>query len=512
MAIGAVVGLAIAAAALLSRPRRSVSQAIPPGVFARGTAGSVDRPVDPTPQLVLGAVLGGAVLVAVALQLPSVLALFVSFLVIGVAAVLPAAGLAALIVLLPHQEPAVLGALGVKLPLLAALGYGLFVRSLAARQVPRLGLGIVAAVGLVGIAAVSAIPTINGLDGERAIVSASRFLPLLAGVAMILVSAWYFLRRDPTPFIVLMLLSVTFACLLALLQLVAGDQPIPLIAGLDAAARPRASRASPAPSRTPTTSGCSRASASCSRSGSRSRHPSTAGSRCCACPSSGSRCSRTLSRGSVAATGIGILAWLWFRNRRLARASRVPPSSFLGLVVAPLLVDARLGEATAAATAAARRACRRATSSASSPWPRARRCSCSTRCSASVRPVRVREPALRRKLFATRPTTSTSRSSRSRASWVPAVYIAAVAALVLAMLRSGSRWRQTSIAMLAVYAVLGLFLEPLTTFQASGACASHARGRPRRSRGRAGRHQPAAGGKSAAGARAAAAPSRTATS
>ena len=136
VAIGAVVGLAVAAAALLSRPRRSVSQAIPPGVFARGTAASVDRPVDPTPQLVLGAVLGGAILVAVAFQLPSVLALFVSFLVIGVAAVLPAAGLAALIVLLPHQEPAVLGALGVKLPLLAALGYGLFVRSLAARQLP----------------------------------------------------------------------------------------------------------------------------------------------------------------------------------------------------------------------------------------------------------------------------------------------------------------------------------------------------------------------------------------
>ena len=48
------------------------------------------------------------------------------------------------------------------------------------------------------------------------------------------------------------------------------------------------------------------------------------------------------------------------------------------------------------------------------------------------------------------------------------LYVAAAAALLIAMRRSGSPWRQTSIAMLAVYAVSGLFLEPLTTFQTSG--------------------------------------------
>ena len=511
VAIGAVVGLAIAAAALLSRPRRSVSQAIPPGVFARGTAASVDRPVDPTPQLVLGAVLGGAILVAVAFQLPSVLALFVSFLVIGVAAVLPAAGLAALIVLLPHQEPAVLGALGVKLPLLAALGYGLFVRSLAARQLPRLGLGIVAAVGLVGIAAVSAIPTINGLDAERAIVSASRFLPLLAGVAMILVSAWYFLRRDPTPFIVLMLLSVTFACLLAVLQLVAGDQPIPLITGLYAGGQAQGLARVTGTFENPNYFGLFAGLGVVLALGIAVEAPQHRRIALLCLPVIGLAVLGTLSRGSVAATGIGVLAWLWFRNRQLAVLSGAA-FLVLGLVVAPLLVDARLGEATAAATAAAQQGL------SESDQQRFESVAAGSSLflldplfGVGFGQYEFVSPRFVGNSFATSAHNQYLKILAEQGIVGAGVYIAAVAALLLAMLRSGSRWRQTSIAMLAVYAVSGLFLEPLTTFQASGALclmlgvvlAGPAAERVAISRRLA---------EFAAGARAAAAPSRTATS
>ena len=229
----------------------------------------------------------------------------------------------------------------------------------------------------------------TGSTGERAVVSASRFLPVLAGVAMLLVVAALVLPA-PRPRAVhgaRRSLSVTFACLLALLQLVAGDQPIPLIARpLRRGRRPRASRASPGPFFNPNYFGLF------AGLGRRARRSGIAGrgaaapprSRCCACRSSGSRCSATLSRGAVAATGVGVLAWLWFRNRQLAALSGAAASS-LGprRGPAPRRRAARLADGGRRGREPSR-ACRRATRSASSPSPPGRRCSCSTRCSASA--------------------------------------------------------------------------------------------------------------------------------
>ena len=289
-AIGGVVGLVLAASVLLVRTSRRpeddaaelTAQPSEPG------AGAAQRP----PGFLIGAGLAVALLGVMAFGLPGQVALGFAALIVGAAAVMPAAGFAALIMLMPHNEPEILGAIGIKLPVLLALGYGLVIRALAERRIPRIGLGFIAMVGLLGIAFVSAVPAINGLVGDRAVASAARFLQFADGLILLVIAALYFVRRDPRPFLVLALVSVTLASMMAVLQILAGDGQIPLITGLytgEPGAGPRA-RHRPVPEpellravRGPRRGPCA---------GHRRRAATIpAVSRCCACRSWASRCS-----------------------------------------------------------------------------------------------------------------------------------------------------------------------------------------------------------------------------
>ena len=465
VAIGAVVGLALAAVAvgLWSDTRRRAASA--PDA-ARPVA--ADRPADSTSDLALGAILGLAVLAVMALQLPSYLALAVSGLAVLTAAVLPPAGLAALIVLLPHQEPEILGAIGVKLPILAALGYGVGIRALAARDVPRPGIGVVAAIGLLGIAFVSAIPAINGLAGERAVAAASRLLPFAAGILLLVIAGWYFRRRDPAPFMVLTLLSVTLASALALLQLVAGDEPIPLIRGLYVEGAAQGLARVTGPFLNPNYFGLFGGLGVVLALGIAVELPQHRRLALLCLPILGLAVLGTLSRGAIAATGVGVLTWLWFRNRQLALLAGAA-AVVAGLVVTPLLVGARLDSPTAAAAAEAQAGI------SSSDQERLESVAAGTQLflldplfGVGFGQYEFVSPRFVGNSFATAAHNQYLKILAEQGIVGMTLYLAGAAALLVAMRRSGSRWRQTAIAMLAVYAVSGLFLEPLTTFQTSG--------------------------------------------
>ncbi len=469
-AIGGVIGLAVAVGVLLAafdvRRRRDAAEATP---GSPAGAQAADGPVDiGTGEIVLGAVLAIGVLAVMAFDLPSAAALAITALLVATSCVLPGAGLAAIVVLIPHQEPEVLGALGVKLPILLAIGYGLTVRILASRDIPRLGVGAVSVVALLGIAFVSAVPLLNGFTGDRAVASAARFIQFADCVILLVLAALYFRRRDPRKFMVLALLSVTFACLLAVLQLVVGDSAIPLIGGLYAGGQAQGLPRVTGTFQNPNYFGLFAGLGVMLAIGVAVEEPRHRRLALLCLPIIGLAVLGTLSRGSVFATGIGILAWLWFRNRQVAAISAVA-FLVLGLVVTPLLVDARLGETPQEAAAVAQQGL------SESDQQRFE----SVAAGASLfllDPVfgvgfgqyEYVSPRFVGNSFATSAHNQYLKILAEQGIVGALAYAAAAAALGLAMLRSASRWRRTSIAMLAIYVVSGLFLEPITTFQTSG--------------------------------------------
>ncbi|HEY4190495.1 MAG TPA: O-antigen ligase family protein [Candidatus Limnocylindrales bacterium] len=469
VAIGGVVGLAVAAGVLLAgvdRRRRRDGVAMGRPDRATGT-GNQDEIVNPR-EIVLGACLAIGVLAVMAFDLPNAAALALTALAVGASVVMPGAGLAVIIVLLPHQEPEVLGALGIKLPILLATGYGIGVRLLASRDVPKLGVGVVTVIALLGIAFVSAIPLLNGFAGDRAVASAARFIQFADCVMLVLLGALYFRRREPRLFIVLTLLSVTFACLLAVFQLIAGDAPIPVIGGLYAGGQAQGLARVTGTFQNPNYFGLFAGLGVVLALGVAVEEPRHRRLALLCLPIIGLAVLGTLSRGSVAATGIGIVAWLWFRDRQLATISAV---GFLivGLVVAPLLVDARLGQTTQEAAAAAQQGL------SESDQQRFESVAAGTQLflldplfGVGFGQYEYVSPRFVGNSFATSAHNQYLKIFAEQGLLGAAVYAAAAVALLLAMLRSASRWRQTSIAMLAVFAVSGLFLEPLTTFQTSG--------------------------------------------
>jgi O-antigen ligase/capsular polysaccharide biosynthesis protein len=476
VAIGGIVGLAVAAGVVVAWTadgrRRDV--AVPASGVAAGveghTTGSAAEPAPATDarDILLGALLGIGVLVAMALQLPGPLALGASALAVGAAALLPGAGFAALIVLLPHQEPEILGAIGVKLPILLALGYGLAVRMLARREVPRVGLGVLTIAGLLGIAFVSAVPAINGLEGDRAVASAARFLQFADGLILLVLAAVYFRRRDAVPFVVLTLLSVTFACLMAVFQLVAGNEPIPLLTGLYVGGLGQGLERVVGPFFNPNYFGLFAGLGVVLAIGVAVEAPRHRRLALLCLPILALAVMGTLSRGGVAATGVGILAWLWFRNRQLALVIGAA-AVVAGLVVTPLLVQARLDASNAAAVAAAQAGI------SDSDQERFESVAAGTSLflldpvfGVGFGQYEYVSPRFVGNSFATSAHNQYLKILAEQGMVGTALYVVGAAALLVAMRGSGSRWRRTAIAMLAVYAVSGLFLEPLTTFQTSG--------------------------------------------
>ena len=416
----------------------------------------------------LGAILGAGVLAMMALQLPGQLALAASALAVAAAAILPGAGFAALIVLLPHQEPEILGAIGVKLPILLALGYGLAVRMLARRQAPSLGLGLLTMAALLGITFVSAVPAINGLEGDRAVASAAHFIQFADGLILLVVAAIYFRRREPGPFIVLALLSITFACLLAVFQLVAGDQPIPLLSGLYIGGAAQGLARVVGPFFNPNYFGLFAGMGIPLALGIAVVDPRHRRLALLTLPILGLAVLGTLSRGGLAAAGVGVLAWLWFRNRQLAVVLGIA-ALVAGLVVTPLLVDARLDSPSSGVAA------EHVEGLSDSDQERFELVAAGTSLflldpvfGVGFGQYEYVSPRFVGNSFATSAHNQYLKILAEQGIVGMLLYVAGAAALLIAMRRSGSPWRQTAIAMLAVYAVSGLFLEPLTTFQTSG--------------------------------------------
>ncbi len=212
--IGTVGGgaLALAAALAFSRRRRDA-----PAPQASPGFREIDRWA-----LIVGAVLGVAILGGIALRLPAAPVQALALIAVGVAVVSPGAGLATLAVTIPMPEPPGFAWLAYPALLTGAIAYGLILAAAASRSRPRLTALGVLAFGYLAVSAVSAIPVLTGLDADRTVQAAARLFQVGGGIVLVAVSWSYFSRRDPRPHLVLVVCAAAFAGLLGIVQYTAG--------------------------------------------------------------------------------------------------------------------------------------------------------------------------------------------------------------------------------------------------------------------------------------------------
>src|SRR6188508_350348 len=147
LAIGAIGGavLAVAAVLMVRQRRRQAPE--------EEKRRSVDRWA-----IAIGAVLGLAIVVGIALRLPDNVVQTVAALALVVAALSPGAGLATLAVTIPMREPPGFVPVGYPALLIAATAYGLLLTLAASRARPRVTVLGVLAIGYLAISAVSIVP------------------------------------------------------------------------------------------------------------------------------------------------------------------------------------------------------------------------------------------------------------------------------------------------------------------------------------------------------------------
>ena len=186
LAIGAIGGAVLAVAAVLMvRQRRRQA---PEEVKRR----SVDRWA-----IAIGAVLGLAIVVGIALRLPDNVVQAVAALALVVAALSPGAGLATLAVTIPMREPPGFVPVGYPALLIAATAYGLLLTLAASRARPRVTVLGVLAIGYLAISAVSIVPAVTGLGGSRMVDGVVRLVDI--GIGLLLVAVAWSYSRAGTP-------------------------------------------------------------------------------------------------------------------------------------------------------------------------------------------------------------------------------------------------------------------------------------------------------------------------
>ena len=214
LAIGMIGGAAIGLAAALGfrqRPRRAARPADSPS----------SRTLDRWP-LIVGSLLGVAILAGIALRLPGNVVQALALVTVVVAVVSPGAGLATLALTIPLPEPPGFAWLAYPALLAGATAYGSVLASAAWQSRPRLTALGVLVIGYLAVAAVSAVPGLTGLDAERTVNAAARLFQVGGGLVLVAVSWSYFSRRDPRPHLVLVVCAASLAGLLGIAQYAAG--------------------------------------------------------------------------------------------------------------------------------------------------------------------------------------------------------------------------------------------------------------------------------------------------
>ena len=173
--------------------------------------------------LALGAGLAVVILLSLGIEAREPAAQVLALLAAGLGAVSPSAGLALLAIVFPFPDSEAFGPITLNLLVIGGITYGTILDAALRRSVPRVGLGTLAVAAYIGLALISSLPPLNGLEGERAVASIARFMQLGAGMVLVLVAAYHFARHDPRPYIVLTAISTAFAAALALSQLAAID-------------------------------------------------------------------------------------------------------------------------------------------------------------------------------------------------------------------------------------------------------------------------------------------------
>jgi O-antigen ligase/capsular polysaccharide biosynthesis protein len=456
-ALGSVVGAAIVAAAVVaSRRRRRL--AMPQRPALAGAPSGIG----------LGIVVGFLVLAAMGLGLPPTAILATGALAVAVAAASPGAGLAILVLVLPQQEPAVLGALGLKLPLIIALTFGTLVRLVAARSMPRVSVGVVAVVAYTALAALSAVPLLTGLDGDRGIASAYRFLQLADCVVLVVVATIYFARYDPRPHLVLAVASAALVAGLALLQLVPGGSDLPFASGLIVPRAGATIARVTGPFENPNYLSLFLGLALVLGLGLAAAERRLRPYLLPLIPVIAVGAAFTLSRGSLAATMCGILALVWLRSRVLASTAAVA-LVVAGLVVYPAIIGTRLERSATGGIAFGE------VGLAASDAQRLDAVAAGLRIF-GIDPVFG--AGFGQYEFASTQFVGSSEATAAHNQYLKILAeqgvvgalagAAAVLVIARALLRSRSPLRNTVLAMATAYVVGGAFLEPLTTVQASG--------------------------------------------
>jgi O-antigen ligase/capsular polysaccharide biosynthesis protein len=182
---------------------------------------SITRPVD-VRALAVGVGLGAIVLGGIALGLPESAVQAAALVAVIVAVVSPGAGLATIAVTVAMPEPPGFAWLSYPALLTGATAYGLILAAAAGRSRPPLTALSVMAFGYLAVSAVSVVPALTGLDGERTVNAAARLFQVGGGVLLVAVSWSYFARRDPRPHLVLMVCAAALAGLLGISQYAAG--------------------------------------------------------------------------------------------------------------------------------------------------------------------------------------------------------------------------------------------------------------------------------------------------
>lgn len=458
-ALGGIAGAQLAIAIWLyrRRPRDGPSRAREPRLD-----------FDEMPGIRLGLSLGAALFASIAIDVPGSVTLGLAVMSVAASAAFPGAGFTIVAILLPQQEPAVLGALGLKLPIIAAIAYGLLARLIAARRLPSIDTGRAMLFGCLGLAFVSAIPLLNGFEGDRAVASAARFLQFGDGLALILLAAHYFSTHDARPYLATLVVSASIAASLAILQVASVAGVWPFVHGLYAAPDALNAARVTGPFQNPNYFGLFLGMAIVLATGLAWVEPRYRRLMAPLLVVLLVALASTLSRGSLTAAALGLLTLVWFRNRRLAAAMGVL-LAFGILVAYPFLVDTRLDRSATGGLAAGQAGL------SESDQQRFESVL------AGLSMVGI-DPAfgvgfgqyeyVSARFVGSSPATSAHNQYlkilAEQGLVGAAVLGAAAIALGIRVRRSVSSMRRSVIAMLVVYLVGGFVLEPLTTLQTSG--------------------------------------------
>ena len=420
--------------------------------------------------LAIGVGLAVVIIGSTAIGTPEPAPQALTLLAAGLSAVSPSAGLALLALLFPLPDSGAFGPITLNLLVIGGITYGTIIDAAVRRDAPRIGLGTLAVLFYVGLAALASLPPLNGLDGERAVAPFARFLQLGAGLVLVLVAAYHFARHDPRPYVVLTAVSAAFAATLAIAQLVAGDATSLPAQGLFQAAEVVNVVRPSGPFVNANYFGLYMALGLVATLGGmlmlrRLRLLLII----CAVPIAFALTFGSLSRGALLAVlpGVLILVWTWSRPRIALLATTVLVA--MAVILYPLLLDARVARSETGTTADAE-----AGVSVSDQ----------ERLNAVVAAI---------PLFAVDPvfgvgfgqyhfeSTRFVRSSHATSSHNQylnilaeqglvgvAAFAGLVAALIAGLVRARSGLSKLAMAMAATYAMAGLALEPLNSLQTSG--------------------------------------------